>query len=129
MPQVRMFLRRPSWRVCAAIAWLALAAPPAHADDPKPKFGPHAVPIQQSHDYLRRHGAPDYWALSPYYAAQQTNSACSLAAITMMVNALHGLPPHGIDRLVTQEAVLGRLPAFDRWGDALAPLAQAGSGR
>ena len=42
----------------------------------KPKLGPRAVTIVQSHDYLRTHEAPDYWALSPYYVPQMTGSAC-----------------------------------------------------
>src|SRR5262249_10138744 len=82
------------------------AASIACAQELKPKLGQHAVTIQQSHDYLRGHEAPDYWALSPYYLPQVTDSACSLAAIAMLVNALRGLPPRATEPLVTQQALL-----------------------
>ena len=52
------------------------------AQDLKPKLGPDAITVQQSHAYLRGHDAPDYWALSPYYVPQATDSACSVAAAT-----------------------------------------------
>jgi Phytochelatin synthase len=44
-------------------------------------------------------------ALSPFYVSQITNSACSLATVAMVVNALRGLPPLASDMLVTQEAL------------------------
>jgi hypothetical protein len=89
-----------------ALAALVLVAGAPHAEDMRPKLGPDAIPLQQSHDFIREHAAPDYWALSPYYEAQATDSACSLAAIAMLVNALRGLPPHAADRLVSQRALL-----------------------
>jgi hypothetical protein len=55
---------------------------------------------------LRTHEAPDYWALSPFYVPQLTNSACSLATVVTLVNALRGLPPLARDDLVTQAALL-----------------------
>ena len=85
-------LRRAGWRfLVAALASIA-GATAAPALDSKPKLGPHAVPLQQSHAYLRGHAAPDYWALSPFYVPQMTDSACSLASLSMLVNALRGLP-------------------------------------
>ena len=87
-----------------ALAWIGFASA-AHAEDTKPKLGPRAIPLGQSHQYLRAHPAPDYWALAPYYAPQMTNSACSLAAISMLVNALRGLPGKSTDKLVTQPAL------------------------
>lgn len=85
-------------------ALLVLAANLAPAKDLK--LGPDAIPIGQSHDYLREQPAPDFWALSPYYEAQSTDSACSLAAIAMLINALRGLPPLATDPLVTQKGLL-----------------------
>jgi hypothetical protein len=85
---------------------LILAATPAQAKDLQRKFGPDAIPLGTSHDYVREHEAPDFWALSPYYEAQFTDSACSLAAIAMVINALRGLPPGATDSLVTQKGLL-----------------------
>jgi len=82
------------------VGWAGSAQEAAH------KLGPDAIPIGASHDYLRGHEAPDFWALSPYYAGQSTDSACSVAAVAMVVNALRGLPPHASEPLVTQKALL-----------------------
>jgi hypothetical protein len=72
--------------------WLASAAvSTVSADTVKSKFGPDAVPLPQAVDYLRQHEAPDYWALSVYYVPQATSSACSVASIAMVINALRGL--------------------------------------
>ncbi|HLN08262.1 MAG TPA: phytochelatin synthase family protein [Xanthobacteraceae bacterium] len=92
---------------------LVAAATLALADDPQRKFGPGAVPIGSSHDYLREQPAPDFWALSPYYEGQSTDSACSLAAVAMLVNALRGLPPLRTDPLVTQQALLTAVASPD----------------
>jgi hypothetical protein len=97
----------------SALAFMLLALGAGEAalradsgDRLRPKLGPHAVTIQQSHEYLRTHEAPDYWALSPFYVPQSTGSACSVAALAMLVNALRGLPPLASDELVTQAALL-----------------------
>src|SRR5438045_3047902 len=46
------------------LATLSVSSVQADAADAlKPKLGPLAVTIQQSHEYLRTHEAPDYWAL------------------------------------------------------------------
>jgi hypothetical protein len=94
-----------------ALLILLLAAAAFHADragaeDLKPKFGPHATPIVQSHQYLRTHRAPDYWALSPYYVPQVTRASCSLATVATLLNALRGLPAHSEERLISQESLL-----------------------
>jgi len=97
---------------------------PALMQDVKPKFGPDAIPITLANDYVRTHHAPDYWALSPYYVAQSTGSACSVASVAMMMNALRGLPGSSADRLVTQNGVLNAV------GDAAwkAAVAENGEG-
>jgi hypothetical protein len=99
---------RPRRLTTALILGFAVVAPAFAESQPdavKPKFGPHAVPIQQSHEYLRTHEAPDYWVLSPFYVPQISNSACSLATIATLINALRGLPPGAADKLVTQDAL------------------------
>jgi hypothetical protein len=87
--------------------WLASAAVGAvSAETAKSKFGPDAVPLPQAVDYLRQHPAPDYWALSVYYVPQATSSACSVASIAMVINALRGLPSGATEALVTQAGLL-----------------------
>jgi hypothetical protein len=96
--------------VCAALAWTSAAL--AYSD--KPKFGGDAVPIEQATDYLRAHAAPDYWAISPFYIAQQTDSDCSVASIAILLNALRGVPLRANDDLVTPRALLAAAGAR-RW--------------
>ena len=84
---------RPRRLITALILAFAVVAPAfaeSQRDALKPKFGPHAVPIQQSHEYLRTHEAPDYWALSPFYVPQISNSACSLSVGLWMVSCATG---------------------------------------
>jgi Phytochelatin synthase. len=107
--------------LCALIALGAAVALPATAPlfparaqdaagfETKPKFGPDAVPVTQDRDYLRRAEAPDFWALMPYYVPQQTGSACSVASVAMMINALRGVPVPSTERLVTQNRVLNEV--------------------
>src|SRR5271170_1196520 len=47
-------------------------------------------------------------------APQITDSACSVAAIAMLLNSLRGVPPHSVDPLVTQQGLLDRV-ANVRW--------------
>ena len=56
-------------RALVFVAWLAYVASSFAAEERKPKLGSAAISLQQSHDYLQTHRAPDYWALSPYYQA------------------------------------------------------------
>ena len=88
------------------VGWLAFTPYELGAEQIKSKLGPEAISLQESHDYLQTHPAPDYWALSPHYLPQATGSACSLAAIAMLVNALRGLPPRAGEALVTQQGLL-----------------------
>ena len=81
----------------------------AGAQEAKPKFGPDAIPIEQTTGYLRTHRAPDYWALSPFYLPQDTDSACSVASIAMLVNALRGVPAHASVEFITQGALRSAL--------------------
>jgi phytochelatin synthase len=108
----------------ACFAWIAFTASFSAAEQPKPKLGPAAISLAQSHDYLQSHRAPDYWALSPYYVPQATASACSLAAIAMLVNALRGLPAHAAEALVTQQALLEAVGS-KQWAEE---TAERGSG-
>lgn len=111
----------------AALLAVALTVPavPAAAQvqammqDVKPKFGPDALPITLESDYVRTHHAPDYWALAPYYVQQATGSACSVASVTMLLNALRGLPASATERLITQHGLLEELDD-DAWKAAVA---------
>ncbi len=108
--------------VAAGLSLAVLAQSPGQPDEAKSKFGPDAVPITQANGYLRTGGAPDYWALSPFYIPQATGSACSVASVAMMVNALRGLPAPASERLVTQTSLLNAV------GDESWKVAAAESG-
>ena len=115
---------RRAARALVSFAWIAFTASSLAAEQPKPKLGPAAISLQQSHEYLQSHRAPDYWALSPYYVPQATGSACSLAAIAMLINALRGLPAHAAEALVTQQALLEAVGS-KKWAEE---TAERGSG-
>ena len=103
-----------------SLAVLAVAGTSAGAEVQKPKFGPHAIPIQQSREYLRTQAAPDYWAMSPFYIAQMSSSACSLATIATMLNTLRGLPAYSTEKLVTQASLLEVVGSAE-WARKTAP--------
>jgi hypothetical protein len=100
---------------CALVLALFLALPAGAKEFP---LGRNATAIRGSHAYLQAHPAPDYWALSPHYVAQITDSACSLAAVAMVINALRGRPDSD-GRLVTQTSLL-RTVGSDDWAKATA---------
>lgn len=81
------------------VVWLALAInclslgiadafTPHQEQNKQPRFVAGVVSIVQDHDYIRTHHAPIYWEISPYYLPQPTDSSCSLASATMVMNAL-----------------------------------------
>ena len=106
--------------VMCALSVIAMSSAAAFAADaPKPKYGPEATLLSASHDYIQKHAAPDYWALSPYYLPQQTDSACSLASVTMVVNAARmGKKLTADDELATQNGVLKKAAQAD-WDKAV----------
>ena len=87
---------------------LAVSVQPASAHEVKPKLGPDAVPIMERTEYLRIAPAPDYWRLNPFYASQQTSSACSVASIAMALNFMRGLPLGAEEPILTE--VMQKLP-------------------
>ena len=115
MKKVIILIGALVWAACSATLVRATFGPEilsarqeaaASAEEAKPKFGTGAVPIQQARDYLRRHEAPDFWALMPYYVPQTTGASCSAASVTMLVNALRGVPSLAKDALVTEASLL-----------------------
>jgi hypothetical protein len=102
-----------SWvRLPITLGSVLLATALVCAEEAKPDFQADAVPVQQSHGYLRSHDAPHYWALSPYYLPQFTDSACSVATIAMLVNAVRITGP--TELLVTQRSLLEKVGS-DQW--------------
>ncbi len=82
---------------------------------PKPKYGPEAILLSQSHAYIQKNPAPTYWALSPYYLPQKDDASCSLASVAMAVNAARvGQKLTADDELVTQVGLLKKVDD-DAW--------------
>jgi hypothetical protein len=104
----------------ACASHTASDAPSAPLADP-PKYPAHASPLARDHDYLTRAPAVDFWALAPYYVGQQDEVSCSLASLTMLVNAARrGSALGSQDPLVTQPRLLERV-ASEVWKHGLAP--------
>ena len=94
----------------------------ANAADTKPKYGPEATRIALSHQYFREHAAPDYWAISPYYVPQQDGKSCSIASVTMIVNAARAFQNlTADDELAVQSEVLKKTNNAD-WQKDLGPV-------
>lgn len=89
----------------------------------KPKYGPAQKPIAtrlyQSHEFIRKNTAPDFWALIPYYQAQLNGAACSVATVAAVVNAARApLSLGAADELATQESLLKKVQ-LHHWFDAI----------
>lgn len=87
-------------------------SPKAHesGSGARAKYGPQATRLYHSQEYVRRHPAPDFWALIPYYISQQNGSSCSVASVTMVVNAARADRNLTVsDDLVTQHGLLEKV--------------------
>ena len=79
-------------------------------ENPKPRYAPGVVSIVHSHDYIRKHTAQTYWKISPYYLPQLTESSCSLASATMIINAARSDQVlYASQSLATQDSVVHRV--------------------
>ncbi len=78
----------------------------AESQAPAPKLSETATPVTTDTEYLRTAPAPDYWAFAPFVKPQFTNSACSIASVTGVVNGLRGLPVLAEDSVTTQPGML-----------------------
>ncbi|MBC7386104.1 MAG: hypothetical protein H7301_08095 [Cryobacterium sp.] len=86
----------------------------------KKKYGPTATRLFDAHEYVRKNAAPDYWALSPYYDPQMNGAACSLASVTMVVNAARAsMPLTASDELATQPNLLKKVNS-SVWNEGVA---------
>lgn len=85
------------------------------------KYPASTLPLSREHGYLQRAPAPDFWTLMPYYTAQRDDVSCSLASLSMLVNAArNGAPLGSDDPLVTQQLLFERVQS-DVWRRGLAP--------
>jgi hypothetical protein len=92
----------------------AHAAAQATVESAKPKYGKQATRLHDSHDFIVKTKAADYWALSPYYAPQIDGRVCIIASFAMALNALRADQHLGAsDNLVTQAALLKFLTSFE----------------
>jgi len=71
------------------------------------KYAPWVSLLREDSGYLRVAPAPAYWALTPYYVGQFTETACSLASAVMVVNASRAnIAREAGAELVTQPSLL-----------------------
>jgi hypothetical protein len=88
----------------------------------KPKYGPEAVPLSLSHGYFKKQDAPQFWALIPYYVPQQTGGSCSVASVTMLINAARaGQKLDAEDRLASETQIFKKLNQSD-WQTSVSSL-------
>jgi hypothetical protein len=83
-----------------------------HADTPK--YVPGVESIAHAHQYIQKNEALLYWQISPYYLPQLTDSSCSLASATMIVNAARNSEKLTVNQpLATQSDLLQRVNDAD----------------
>ena len=98
---------------------LSLCPTLVHGGEVKPKYGPKATLLSQSHEYIQKNEAPDYWALMPYYLPQHNDAACSVASVTMLVNAARsGQKLTSEDELATSVGLLKKV-GDQKWEEAV----------
>lgn len=82
------------------------------------KYGADATPLSLSHKSLTTTDDP-FWRLIPYYRAQETDASCSIASVTMIINAL--IPSHTLNsetKLFTEQSLL-QLSGSKLWKKAV----------
>jgi hypothetical protein len=100
---------------------VALAPTPSGEAPSVPKYPALSVPLSRDSAYLRRAASPDFWALSPYYVGQQDDVSCSLASLTMLVNAARRQIRFSTDDPLVQQLSLRRRVNSPIWERGLAP--------
>ncbi|MCO6456646.1 MAG: hypothetical protein J5I93_15210 [Pirellulaceae bacterium] len=119
-------MRVATW-LRASLAPLLLWATTNHApaQEPvaaaRPKYGASAVRLHRDQAYLRQAPAPDYWALSPYYAGQLDDLSCSVATAAMVVNAALAERDLAADHQLARPAGLLRRVHSPEWTRAVGP--------
>lgn len=79
------------------------------------------TPLAHDNAYLRTNLAPNFWALMPHQLHQHTDSSCSLASATMVLNAARGLAGQNrVGGLVSEKRLLDRFEHTD-WRAGIAP--------
>ncbi|HTV20057.1 MAG TPA: phytochelatin synthase family protein [Polyangiaceae bacterium] len=99
------------------------SATPAAAGAPArtPKYPASTVPFSRDSAYLRRAPSSDFWALSPYYVAQQDDVSCSLASLSMLVNAARRRAPLDSEQPMVTQPLLRQRVNSPIWERGLAP--------
>ncbi|HEY4163915.1 MAG TPA: phytochelatin synthase family protein [Dongiaceae bacterium] len=81
-----------------------------------------ASALSRDHGYIQRNPASAYWALSPYLIHQHTDSSCSLATATMLLNGMRAID--GTGRMGRFFSERGLIDAIDdpHWLKEITPL-------
>lgn len=91
----------------------------------KSKYGKEASTLSLDHAYFKEAEAPDFWSLMPFYEGQRSDSACSIASVTMVLNAVLSERRISAKDEVTSQAGLIREMKNDKWRAA---VTQGGAG-
>lgn len=77
------------------------------SDPDAPRYAPWVSLLREDSAHFLRSPSPAYWSLAPFYVGQFTESACSVASATMVINAVRACLNRGTGiRPATQHAVL-----------------------
>lgn len=109
-----------------ALLWVGLVLWTGQSWAAQPKYGPapspRATPLAMAPLYFRNpsHPAPDYWAMAGYYVPQFNGAACSVASVTMALNAARAaMPKTSEQKLILQQELLAQVGGD--WKKRVAP--------
>lgn len=108
--------------VFLATFFMIQTGPYSWADSLKPKYGPQATPLSASHEYFQEQGLSSFWSWIPYYIPQRDGKSCSLASVTMLLNAARSqIKLTQEEPLVTQDDLLKKVNS-PIWNQGLSQL-------
>lgn len=93
---------------CSILFALLLSVPVQAAPKYGPEGAPRAVPLSRAPEYFKSGAAaPDYWAMAGFYVPQFNGAACSVASVTMALNAARAsLSKTSDEKVILQQALL-----------------------
>ncbi len=80
------------------------------------KYGLHAKPLGQCYQQFQKPNLSEpFWKIMPYYKGQETDSSCSLASVTMVMNALRPSYHLGSEEKLLTESTLLKISKSLKW--------------
>jgi hypothetical protein len=104
-------MNKPLITALCLLLTLGYTSQPVQASGPK--YAPETQTLSTQNSYFKSTTSTDFWNLAPYYLPQHNGKACSVASVTMVMNALRAEQKlSASDELFTSEKLLKLEPSF-----------------